>query len=263
MNRSRFLLSVSIFVVTTALWANPQSLVALSQSEWDTLLDGQNLTRSATWQDSVASLAPAGSLAQEKTVEAEERAKGISVASLALVSYPVDWANQNTKERKLQLFNLLHKISTLQGFSYTEHKKKILFSESYTIADPEDKKSKIADPVAQTLPATDTTYVCQEDSIFGKNIYQYTYQISDTEIFVDITNLTTLKFLGMSFVKPKDMSLYLSATQTKDGILLYTCTTLATLEPNVSFLFWSFNLADESMHRIGAYQDWFKKELLG
>jgi hypothetical protein len=70
-----------------------------------------------------------------------------------------------------------------------------------------------------------------------------------------------MKFLGISFVKPKDMSLYLSATKTQEGILLYASTTLATTEPKVSFLFWSFNLADESMNRIIAYQDWFRTQV--
>ena len=226
-------------------------------------LDGKNLTSSAIWQDSVVSLVPDGFLAQKMTLEAEKRAKGISVASLVLVPYPLDWSDQSGLERKLQRYNLLYKISTLQGFRYAGHNKKVHFSESYIIADPEDKKSKVDDPVAQTLPATDTTYVCREDSIFGKNIYLHTYKISDTKVFVDITNLTTLKFLGIPFVNPKDILLYLSVTHIKDGILLYTSMTLATLEPKGSFLFWSLNLADESMHWIGAYQHWFKKEIVG
>jgi hypothetical protein len=261
MNRKYVVFSLVLLVASSLLWAKPQDLLSLSQTEWTKLLDGQNLTRSVIWKDSVASLAPSGSIAQEKTKEAEARAKGISVASLALVPYPKNWVNQSEEQRNLELYNLLHQVSTLQGLEYGESKKKVLFSESYTIKNPEDKKSRVADPVVQTLPSTDTTYVYQEDSIFGTNIYQHTYQISQDEVFVDVTNLTTMKFLGISFVKPKDMSLYLSATQTQDGILLYTSTTLATTEPKVSFLFWSFNLADESMNRIVAYQDWFKTQV--
>lgn len=261
MNRRYGIVSLFLLVVASFLWAKPQNLLFLSQTDWMKLMDGQNLTRSVIWEDTVASLAPSGSIVQEKTKEAEERAKGISVASLALVPYPKDWLNLSEEQRKVELYNLLHQVSSLEGFPYGDAKKKVLFSESYTIKDPEDKKSKVEDPVVQTLPSTDTTYVCQDDSIFGKNIYQHTYQISKDEVFVDITNLTTMKFLGISFVKPKDMSLHLSATQTQDGILLYTSTTLATTEPKVSFLFWSFNLADESMGRIVAYQDWFKAQV--
>ncbi len=262
MNRKYSTVLLLLFLlVASCLWAKPQNRLSLSQTEWETLLDGQYLTRSVIWTDSVASLAPLGSIAQEKTKEAEERAKGISVASLALVPYPKDWMAQSEEQRKLELYNLLHQVSTLEGLQYGDAKKEVLFSESYTIKDPENKKSKVSDPVVQTLPSIDTVYVCQEDSIFGKNIYQHTYQISEDEVFVDITNLTTLKFLGISFVKPKDMSLYLSTIQTQDGILIYTCTTLATTEPKVSFLFWSFNLADESMNRIVAYQDWFKTQV--
>ena len=260
MNHKYMLFSFFVFITATVLWANPQNLLSLSQTEWAELLEGQNLTRSVLWQDSVASLAPAGSLAQLKTIKAEQCAKGISVASLSLVPYPYDWAFQSEEERKLKLFNLLHQVSTLKGLCYGD-RKKILFSESYTIADPKNKKSKIADPIAFALPISDTTYVCQDDLIFGKNIYQHTYQITKDEVFVDITNLTTMKFLGISFVKPEDMSLYLSAIPTDEGILLYANTTLATTESNVSFLFWSFDLADESLHRMIAYQDWFKRQV--
>ncbi|MGD9927299.1 MAG: DUF6675 family protein [Sphaerochaeta sp.] len=261
MNRKYLVVSLGFLIASSLLWATPQDLFSLSQTEWMNLLNGQNLTRSVIWDNSVAELAPSGSIAQEKTKEAEARAKGISVASLALVPYPKNWANQSEEQRKLELYNLLHRVSTLQGLTYGDEKKKVLFSESYTIKNPEDKKSKVEDPVAQALPSIDITYVCQEDSIFGKNIYQHTYQVSQDEVFVDITNLTTMKFLGISFVKPKDMSLYLSATKTQEGILLYASTTLATTEPKVSFLFWSFNLADESMNRIIAYQDWFRTQV--
>ena len=252
MYRKHFLISIFIFVTATDLWANSQSQLSLFQVEWTEQLDGKTLTSSAIWQDSVVSLVPDGFLAQKMTLEAENRAKGISVASLVLVPYPLDWSDQSELERKLQLYNLLYKISTLQGFRYAEHNKKVHCSESYTIADPEDKKSKADDPVAQTLPATDTISVCRED----------TYKISDTKVFVDITNLTTLKFLGIPFVNPKDILLYFSVTHIKEGILLYTSMTLATLEPKGSFLFWSLNLADESMHRIGAYQHWSKKGIV-
>ncbi|MGE4468229.1 DUF6675 family protein [Sphaerochaeta sp.] len=261
MNRKYLVVSLGFLIASSLLWATPQDLFSLSQTEWMNLLNGQNLTRSVIWDNSVAELAPSGSIAQEKTKEAEARAKGISVASLALVPYPKNWETQSEEQRKLELYNLLHRVSTLQGLTYGDEKKKVLFSESYTIKNPEDKKSKVEDPVAQALPSIDITYVCQEDSIFGKNIYQHTYQVSQDEVFVDITNLTTMKFLGISFVKPKDMSLYLSATKTQEGILLYASTTLATTEPKVSFLFWSFNLADESMNRIIAYQDWFRTQV--
>lgn len=261
MNRKYLVVSLGFLIASSLLWAKPQNLFSLSQTEWMNLLNGQNLTRSVIWENSVAELAPSGSIAQEKTKEAEARAKGISVASLALVPYPKNWETQSEEQQKLELYNLLHRVSTLQGLTYGDEKKKVLFSESYTIKNPEDKKSKVEDPVAQALPSIDTTYVCQEDSIFGKNIYQHTYQVSQDEVFVDITNLTTMKFLGISFVKPKDMALYLSATKTQEGILLYASTTLATTEPKVSFLFWSFNLADESMNRIIAYQDWFRTQV--
>jgi len=261
MNRKYLVVSLGFLIASSLLWAKPQNLFSLSQTEWMNLLNGQNLTRSVIWENSVAELAPLGSIAQEKTKEAEARAKGISVASLALVPYPKNWETQSEEQQKLELYNLLHRVSTLQGLTYGDEKKKVLFSESYTIKNPEDKKSKVEDPVAQALPSIDITYVCQEDSIFGKNIYQHTYQVSQDEVFVDITNLTTMKFLGISFVKPKDMALYLSATKTQEGILLYASTTLATTEPKVSFLFWSFNLADESMNRIIAYQDWFRTQV--
>ncbi len=260
MNRKHLTFVLFLGLASTSLWATSQDILSLSQTDWDALLQGQDLTRSVIWTDSVASLAPDGSIAKEQTIESEQRAKGISVASLAFVPYPKDWATQTEEQRKLELYNLLHHVSTLDGLRYGD-KNKVLFSESYTISDPENKKSKITDPVVQQLPSTSTSYVCQEDSIFGKNIYEHNYQISKDEVFVNITNLTTMKFLGISFVKPKDMSLYLSAIQIPDGILLYAGTTLATTEPKVSFLFWNFNLADESMNRIMAYQDWFKTQV--
>lgn len=241
-----------------SLVATSPDIPSLSQGEYDQLLAGQNITRSVIWKDSVSSLAPKGSLAEQKTIEAEQRAQGISVASLGLVPYPKLWASQSESQRQVELFNLLHNVSSLQGLQYGSSKQKTLFRESYTLSDPENKRSRIKDKVVDALPSSDTSFVCQDDAIFGDNVYRHEYQISAKEIFVDITNLTTLKFLGISFVKPQDLSLCLSATQTEKGILLYTRTTLATTEPKVSFLFWNFNLAVESMRRMVAYQDWFR-----
>jgi len=256
MKTTRILITVIFITTFQLLSAEP----LLSENEWSRLRAGEHITRTAIWSDSVSTLAPQDSIAQKKTVESEQTAEGMSIASLGLIPYPESWMGMSEQERQLEIFNLFHRVSTLTGFDYGD-KEKTLFTDSYSIADPEKKKSKIADPYTQALPASDRVFICQDDTIFGTNVYQNSYTVSENEVFVDITNLTAMKFLGISIVKPEDLSLCLSATQSEEGILLYTRTTLATREPMMSFLFWSFDLADESLQRMEAYQRWFTQEV--
>lgn len=241
------------------------ALPSLSAEQIATLKDGGVLEASTSNGETVKQFAPKGSTAEAKAIESEKLEKGFAVASVALIPYPEKWKGMDEKARQLELFNTMRKVSTQSGITYISHragdKEKTLFKKSYYISDPEDKKSRIPDPVMDSVPSDLISYVYQEDTSFGGNIYRHLYTNTEDELFLDVTNFTTMKFAGFTCVKPHQLSMCMSAYQTEEGIVLFSMATIKDREPNVQVLFINVDLPSSFLKRVTSLRNWFKAQL--
>jgi hypothetical protein len=125
----------------------------------------------------------------------------------------------------------------------------------------QDITSTIPDPVLEELPSSLVAYAYQFDTTFDGNVYQHTFTTSDQEIFLDITNMTPIKFRGITGLKAKALSMCLSTYQTKEGILLFSLVEVKNRKPEVKILFWSVWLPGAFDKRITALSGWFRDRI--
>jgi len=114
-------------------------------------------------------------------------------------------------------------LSTLEGVEYysnTRKKMRILYEESYSVNNPEERK-RIEDPVDEN-PDGQVIYSIQRDSTFGKFLYKYSYFLKDNELLIRITNIDNLTFAGLKIIKPENMMTSIHLYDLGDYYVTYT-----------------------------------------
>jgi hypothetical protein len=259
------LCALFILLPLSALQTVEQALPKLNAEQLAILRSGEQLETSNLDGETLLPFVPVGTEADRKAQKSEVLTDGFAVASVALIPYPEAWKNMDVETRELAIFNTMRKVSTQAGITYISHragdKPRTLFKKSYYISDPEDKKSQIPDPVVDKVPTNLISYVYQEDTSFGGNIYRHAYTNNDEELFLDVTNFTPMKFMGITCVKAHQLSMCMSSCQTDEGILLYSMATIQGQKPQVQILFISVDLPSSFLKRVTSLRNWFKAQL--
>lgn len=271
MVKKTFITMGMIFLGLQLLSAVPsvsKKLPDLNAGSRTLLENGGTVTVSSAAGTDLLSAVPLGTTAYTYTAAAAEHSrdgKGFFVSSLRLLPYPSSWQYRTEAERQLLLFNLLQKVSTQQGITYISrrsgYKPRVLFTESYYIESPDTEKDALPDPVAETVPPTDSRYVYQDDSAFGGNTYQYTSTNTAGELFLNVTNCSPLKYHGITCLKENELSLCTSVVQTEDGVLLYSAAFVSNQKPKIKILFLTVDLESSFSRRVTSLQNWFYAEL--
>ena len=208
---------------------------------------------------------PSSSAAAKKLAAAPQGKQGFAVVSCAIIPYPASWKNMSADEKLLSLYNALGRVSAQKGITYISrragYKPKTLFTRSYYIADTEHTENALADPVASEVPSSDRRYVFQEDTSFGENTYLHTYTDSASEIFVEITNCTPMKYHGVTCLKEREMEMCISAYPLEEGIFFSSAAIVTGQKQTVTVLFIKVDLADAFKRRTDALYEWFLKQI--
>lgn len=227
----------------------------------DMLLDGYAMNSTTLEGGTISHLAPAGSVAQQKAKEAEKEENSFSMIGTSFIAYPENWTKMSYEEKRLTLVNILTAISTQEGITYISrtagYKPKTLFSESFLVSDPEDKKSVIEDPVYTEVPESISLYSYQKDNRFGGNFYSVDYTIEGEEVFLRINNITAMKFMGVKCVDENGLYLYMDVVLCDEGILICSMATVYDQKPTVSLVFYTVDLESSFTRRLNALKDWF------
>lgn len=190
-------------------------------------------------------------------VALESMAPKVGIESLYLLRKHLP--GDSTRERERVLYNILRSISTMEGIEYysaSRERMRIFYTESYVINNPEDKERR-DDPLVSEIPQTDTIYVYQRDSSFGRNVYSVEYRYRDNAFFMSMTNLTRMYYGIAPVVGPKNLEIHLTVMETQEGYLFYGATgvdviTLLGLENRVK---------DSFSNRIEAIFGWFQSRI--
>ena len=208
---------------------------------------------------------PSSSAAAKKLAASPQGKSGFAVVSCALIPYPASWKGMSADEKLLSLYNALGRVSTQKGITYISrragYKPKTLFTRSYYIADTEHTETALADPVASEVPPSDRRYVFQEDTSFGENTYLHTYTDSASEIFVEITNCTPMKYHGVTCLKEREMEMCISAYPLEEGIFFSSAAIVTGQKQTVTVLFIKVDLADAFKRRTDALYSWFLNQI--
>ncbi len=227
----------------------------------DLLFEGYSLSSSTIDGGVISHLAPFGSVAYKKAAEAEAEENSFSMIGTAFYAYPEKWQEMNYEEKRLAIVNILTAISTQKGIEYISrtagNKPKTLFSESYLVSEPENKKSKIEDPVYTEVPGSISLFSYQKDNRFGGNFYSLDYTINGNEVFLRINNITAMKFMGVTCVKPEGLYLYMDVILCGEGLLVCSMATVYDQKPTVSLVFYTVDLESSFTRRLNALKDWF------
>ena len=208
---------------------------------------------------------PSSSAVAQKLAAAPQGKRGFAVVSCALIPYPAAWKSMSADEKLLALYNAIGRVSTQKGITYISrragYKPKELFTRSYYIADAARTEDALADPVASEVPPSDRRCVFQEDTSFGENTYLHTYTDSASEIFVEITNLTPMKYHGVTCLKEREMEMCISLYPLEEGIFFSSAAIVTGQKQTVTVLFIKVDLADSFKRRTDALYAWFCNQI--
>lgn len=254
---------VFLFAETTQSLAN--SLPNVSYDEIENLKSGKILSHVNDEVD-VSNYAIRGTKLHEVlSNEIPESKNGFAVSSVSFIPYPESWEKLSRKEKMLRLYNTMSRMSSQKGITYISrragYKPKELFRESYYIENANKKSRKLADPVAEKIPASETRFVFQEDTSFGGNVYEQKWQTSANEIFVAVTNLTAMRYHGITALKKNEQTISISASLLSDGILISSSAIVRGHKKTMTVFVVKLDLADSFTRRVSAVHEWLKAQV--
>ncbi len=268
MKRLSIIVILALFVVSFA-FAEPSvnDLISeMPQDKVEAFLNGETIEMYSLDGEYVPSIAMDGSMGKSKAKKDYEKDNAFTLGLCTFIEYPESWGNMSFEEKKLEIINTFLSISTIKGITYISHtsgeKPKVLFSDAYTLVDKDSKKE--AYDVQFSYAPTSYKYQVAaylKDSIFGGNKYLVNYDISESEIFMTITNYTDLKFMFYKAVSKGELNMCVDAVMTKEGIAVFALATVYDQESSIQTPFGSIHLPSAFMKRITSLKNWFIQEI--
>lgn len=236
----------------------------LTKGQIQELRSGE-IVKGESFEDDVMLLVPDGTIASQHLRGSLLKPESFTVVSLTYVPYPDYMKGMSEEERQVKIFNTMRAISTQEGITYISHragnKPKVLIEKSWYLED-EKSRSGLPDPVSDTVPPTAEYVVFQRDSSFGSNKYGHSYQTSDTEIFVNVTNLETMRVFSIfKAVDEEKLEIAMATNQLEDGLLLSAMATIEGRDPEIKVLGISVDLPSAFTRRTTALGEWFVDQL--
>ncbi len=174
---------------------------------------------------------------------------------------PKKYREMTPDNRKLTLYNILRSVSTLQGLEYysaSREEMRLLFEESWTIADLKKPKEALPDSIVSTIPAEDTILIHQKDKSFSKNQSSMTFHAGPNAFAAEIINLTPMRYKGLiRIADPGNMQIHLMVIPVEEGLLMYGTMSAKTLSVK-AFL---ERAEDSFTNRVIALTGWYRTRL--
>ena len=178
-----------------------------------------------------------------------------------LSELPENYQHMSPEERRLTLYNILRSVSTLQGLEYysaSRGEMRLLFEESWAIADVKNPKEALPDPLVSSIPAEDSILIHQKDKSFNNNESSMTFQAGTNAFAADIVNLTPMRYKGfIKIANPGNVQIHLIVVPVKEGLLMYGTMSAKTLNVK-AFLDRARN---SFTNRVIALTGWYKTRL--
>jgi hypothetical protein len=198
------LLAIQMLVLAVPVIAEDPLARYVAPASLEKLRAGEAV-RASVATGGLPALVPAVSSREDIAADVESLRPTVAVEMLKLITGHAEGGEASA--RWLRIYNALHAVSTMKGIPYysvTRGKEQVLFSQSYAMSSTKDPK-RIEDPVFETIPPDDLLLTFQEDSSFGRNSYQESFHFRTDHLVVKIENLTTISFLIVPLVAPRNL----------------------------------------------------------
>ena len=182
---------------------------------------------------------------------------------------PNTWTSVPERERTLILYNILRSVSTLTGLEYysaSRKKMRLLFEESWVIANPKIPGEPLADPVLEALPEgpvfiNDTMFIHQKDKSFASNESRMLSRARKDALSTTIINLTPLRYWGVfRIVQPEAMQTHLLAVPLQEGLLVYGVIAAETVDSKMFMAKAEASFTNRVKALAGWYMDRLREE---
>jgi hypothetical protein len=192
----------------------------------------------------------------------EVRDHRLTVGVEVLAVFEGPGAALDTPEALRELYNLMHAMSGMKGLEYysaSRRRMRTLFTESYAIDDPVNRRP-IPDRVFRgEIPAEDLSYLYQEDLTFGGTVYRVECFFEDGVLSLKTSNLTPMRYLGIPMIREGEALTWLCLAPFGGTVLFYGLTGGKT----ISFLGLekSRSREDSFYYRLKALYGWYTRAL--
>ena len=269
MNKRLIVFLILGILLVSALSAVPSIYEIISEfpeSRIDSFLEGDTVKYYSIDGNYVPEIAFDGTMGKSKAIKDYNEDDTFTLGLATFIKYPESWENLSFEEKKLEIINTLLSVSTIKGIEYISHsagdKPKVLFSDAYTLVD-KDSKKEAYDVEFSYAPESYSYELAAylKDSIFGGNKYLINYEISESEIFMTITNYSDLKFMFFKAMSKGELNMCVDAVMTKEGIALFALATVYGRDPVVKTPITDVDLPSAFMKRITSLKNWFVTEI--
>jgi hypothetical protein len=231
---------------TLASYVSPDTLTAIRA--------GQRLTATIP-NDGHLSLLPKISSDDEIAEKVASIHPTVGVEVVGLIGGP----DMSGSDGALSLYNMLHAVSSMEGMMYysvTHGAREVLFRQSFVITSL-SKPTKVPDPVFTSIPADDSIMTLQEDTSFGRILYEERYAYRKDHVVATIENLTNVNFLFVPIIQPRNLVSIFVVVPVGKELLYYGICYLRTGMP-----LGDRTLREASLrNRLYAMADWMKARL--
>jgi hypothetical protein len=196
------LLAIQMLLLTLPVWAEDGFARYVPAETLKSLRAGERLTPSIP-ANGQPSLVPAISSRDAITQKVSAAHITVGVEMLGMLTGP----DMSTPAGLLTLYNTLHAVSTMQGMTYysvSHGAREVLFKYSFVIADVK-RPTPIPDRVFSSIPANDTFTTLQEDTSFGRTLYEENFAFRADHLVATIENLTNVNFLFVPIISPRNL----------------------------------------------------------
>ena len=267
MHTKRFFAVVAVFALCTCLWALApvrSCFSGLSETKLEALLSSETLEAYTTDGNSTSELLPDGTIIKDLAQRTENLEGTFSVSLSSFAEYSEPLKGETDEQKYLDVFNMAQSISTIKGITYLSHssgyKPEVLFTDAYFVQSEKNKK-KIDDPVSESVPQQTTHYAWLKDNRFGGNLYKVDYYCYNNEIFLEISNVNAMRYMGFKVLEPNSLHLYLDALLTDEGVVVSGLAVIYNQKPQVKVLVVTVDLPSAFMKRIDSLKNWVSEKI--
>jgi hypothetical protein len=165
-----------------------------------------------------------------------------------------------TPEGRLRIHNTLRAVSRLEGLHYYSASRRrvhLLYRTSHRIAAP-SVRDRMPDPVVNVAPAAQTFWVYQDDTTFGANVFEITYEDGPEYVLMRAANTTVMRSLLLPVVRSGGMVSQFIIVPWGNEVLFYAVAAARLVGPWAS----SLGAAQVSFtNRVSAMWDWFRAQI--
>ena len=157
------------------------------------------------------------------------------------------------------LANILTGISTIKGTQYYSQSKKevtTLFTDAYTVEEPDYAKKTADKHLEAPLPQKLDIFGMLEDSRFGENVYQFSYIFDENHIILKITNIAPMRYSFLKAIDTNCFTCLLDIALTEDEIVVNN---KGFCKPAVLPSFMESRINNAITNRMDALFGWFEK----